>query len=1209
MKRKMGLALAVCGTIAQFCCCGAVAENSERSIEQQRAELQAYLQEIGQLKLKYGARIRVPKVERVNGLYWRYAAVYGDGVCALSVSPSEFKNGDDKGGDLSGELVIPDKLGGKTVTELVPSLLHGKSVTSVVIPRGVTSCFGNENPFWSIESLEKIVVSDDHPAYLSRDGMLFDKSGKTLLYCPVGRDGKVVIPDGVAAIADSVFCGSSNVRSLSIPPSVCKIGNAFSFGCCENLRAVHIRDLAAWCRIEFAPPGIWFGNDVKASIGSNPLARACNLYMDGELVSDLIIPDGVTSISDMAFLGCACLRSVEIPGSVTNVGEYAFAYCASLERVKIHDGVASISSAVFRDSTSLTEIEIPDSVTRLGSVELRVFDPQRAGVFSGCSSLRRAVLPKGLDMISGGLFFGCTSLREVMIPNGVKIICEGAFHDCKALDEINIPFGVQSIGNIAGMPTLGSEGAFSGCERLREVEIPDSVTMIGPCTFAGCSWLEEVKMSPSAQLIGADVFKGCTELKFSDKSIPGFKMINGIVVKRTAPLGETLDLTGAKGIADDAIGDRLFDPISEEYNKIDPELAKLRHIIFPDGMKVVKLGIFANCGNVQELTIPSSVTEIRDGGILDGIKHCWKHFKTVDIRDLAAWSKIDFDVGRVVPCQHCRPGDPGVVAGSSNPLGLGAELRLDGKRVTGVVIPGTVERVGRGAYFGYRHLKSVVIEDGVKDIGDFAFYDCSNLVSLVVADSVTNIGDRAFAGCENLEHITVPDRLKKCLRSQLPQIDTPIVWIGNRRWSYTHDGTNATIAGVFPAKGDLIIPSEITRGDKTYPVTGIKYEAFQNCSNLTRVTIPKTVTNIGWRAFSGCNGLARNGLIIVGDVLFGYIGRGGRVKIPVGVKKIDSHAFANCESLTQVTIPDTVTTICQGAFEHCSRLKSATIGRSVREIGLSAFAQCGELSSLDIPDGATSIRERAFWMCTNLTSVTIPNTVTNIGRGAFWGCDGLCRDGLIIVGGVIFGCKRAGGVLTIPDGVTRIDGLWPACNGIESLRIPASVTSIDGFGGCDALKSIFVADDNPSYTVVSGMLLTKDKETLVVASRGLVGDVTIPDTVKRIGDYAFKGCSGLKNIVIPNKVWIIGHEAFANCRSLQDISIPSSVHLVKHGAFSGCSGLRSVTILGKLHGIGNDIFKDCNNLKKLAIPKGSFFGPKSLGIPNVKVEVIDDVGS
>ena len=101
-----------------------------------------------------------------------------------------------------------------------------------------------------------------------------------------------------------------------------------------------------------------------------------------------------------------------------------------------------------------------------------------------------------------------------------------------------------------------------------------------------------------------------------------------------------------------------------------------------------------------------------------------------------------------------------------------------------VEISGMLERVGSGAYFGYRHLKSVVIEDGVKEIGDFAFYGCSNLVSLVIANSVTNIGDRAFAGCENLKHISVSDRLKERLRSQLPQIHTPIVHaMGVRRRS------------------------------------------------------------------------------------------------------------------------------------------------------------------------------------------------------------------------------------------------------------------------------------------------------------------------------------------------------------------------------------------------------------------------------------------
>lgn len=112
----------------------------------------------------------------------------------------------------------------------------------------------------------------------------------------------------------------------------------------------------------------------------------------------------------------------------------------------------------------------------------------------------------------------------------------------------------------------------------------------------------------------------------------------------------------------------------------------------------------------------------------------WK-LEKVNIGDISAWSRIDFDGG---------PFD------SSNPLGQGAALYQDGKKLTKIVIPGTTKRIGRGAFYGYGELESVVIEDGVEEIGAFAFYNCSNLVSVVRTDHVL-MGRDAFSGCTSLK--------------------------------------------------------------------------------------------------------------------------------------------------------------------------------------------------------------------------------------------------------------------------------------------------------------------------------------------------------------------------------------------------------------------------------------------------------------------------
>lgn len=690
------------------------------------------------------------KSEKANGIYWMYVdSPKGDGVRILLESGSEFKivheDGAvviDRGVVTLHDIVVPETLGGKKVLELGgedPCLFDCCiAMTSISIPNGVTNLFYEDNPLIGHRSLKKIVVSKDHPAYSVRGEALYDKSCKTLLWCPTGMDGGFVIPDGVETISGEAFSGCSRIRSLAIPSSVRRIrGGLVPWG--VGLREVHISDIASWCGIEFERTNVHAGDDVGSS---NPLVWAHNLYVNGKLVTDVVIPEGVGRIGDMAFVGCSCLRSVSLPDSVTNIGWSAFAGCTALEEIKIGRGVKSIGDSAFAKCTSLREIAIPDSVVSIGSP---VGASGVLGVFHGCTSLQRVMLPRGLREISENMFSGCTELRGVAIPQGVERIGAGTFYGCKLLRNVEIPDGVTEIGVSGSRLNWGLNGTFEDCG-LYEIEIPASVKKIGARTFAGCENLSYVKTGSGVKSVGVAAFDGCRNLKFDANPLPGFKMRNGIVVGLTSPLDETLDLTGTEGISDDAIGGLQG---ASAGDVADPEPEKLRRIIFPDGMETINLDIFSGCENLQELTIPPSVKEVNFSG-LGGVAFCRKHLKKVNIRDVGAWCKIDFGVSLLIPCPHCCPGDPGVPRGSTNPLDAGAALYQKGKKLTKIVIPGTTKRIGRGAFYGYGELESVVIEDGVAEIGDFAFCNCSNLVSVVRPDNVL-MGRDAFSGCTSLK--------------------------------------------------------------------------------------------------------------------------------------------------------------------------------------------------------------------------------------------------------------------------------------------------------------------------------------------------------------------------------------------------------------------------------------------------------------------------
>lgn len=266
--------------------------------------------------------------------------------------------------------------------------------------------------------------------------------------------GDLVIPSTVTykgvtytvmRILENTFKDCYDLTSIAIPPTMKEIGPS-AFWNADNLKAVYIEDLKAWCEIKLAR--------ISAT---NPLEYAHDLYLNGQLLTDIDIPEGITKVGYMQFYGCSMER-VTVPEGVTLIEHFAFNSCPNLKQISLPSSLEEMQNGVFYSCKSLESITIPERMT---SIERETF--------YNCESLQEVVLPEGLENIGLRAFGNCYSLRRVNYPESLKTIGTSAFYTCTSLEEPVFPQGLETI----------SKTAFYSVKNWRTLNLPPHLSALG----------------------------------------------------------------------------------------------------------------------------------------------------------------------------------------------------------------------------------------------------------------------------------------------------------------------------------------------------------------------------------------------------------------------------------------------------------------------------------------------------------------------------------------------------------------------------------------------------------------------------------------------------------------------------------------------------------------------------------------------------------
>ena len=890
----------------------------------------------------------------------------------------------------------------------------------------------------------------------------------------------------------------------------------------------------------------------------------------------------VTKIGDKAFANCTVMESISIPATVVQVGDYRkesstdpstlpFYGCSSLKEVRFEDGkepiyLGSYCRYYYSDYSGRYYYDTDNSYGLFSTCPLETVyigrdinyventnysfeaNPQYYGysAFYKQEKIKKVTISSSVTEIRPYLFKDCKSLCDLMVTGALTEIPERAFDACN-ITSLVLPNSVETI----------SKSAFMDNANMKRASLGNSVKVVSDNAFSGCTALSDINLGTALQTIGNEAFQSVGSLAISWKpfilpeslisignnAFCGSGITNIIIPNQVATLGESC-FAKCKNLQSVEVGASC----QELSKSVFGDCSALKDVRLSSGLIKIADKAFANCTSLESMSIPGSVTQVGDYG-----KESSTDPSTLPFYGCSSLKEVRFEDGK-------------------EPIYLGSYCRYyysdysgryyyDTDNSYGLFSTCPLETVYIGRDINYVENTNHSFEANPQYYGYSAFYNLPKLAKISISPSVTKIAP--YLLYKNAA-ITM---------TELPKVKE----IGRSAFEECSKLTTLNLGQALETVGDC---------------------AFQNCTNVTKLTFPDATTEIGSRAFAYCSSVTE---ITVGQ----------------GLKSVGDYSFVDCGSFTALVLPDKFTTMGGSAFEGCRKLTNAKLGQSLTSVPERAFKNCIALSEMNLPATVKSIGDQAFYNDSTIAVVTMREGLETIGNEVFWNNSGV--RSFVIPGTVqtigtnsFYGCtntstlrfKDGDGILTIDTKKTRSRKIDDMLSNISSSydRERYEDRKYDYFYDCP-IKTLYLGR-NLKYDYSGSVSIYKkvgdrtwNSETRASApfvNSTTLARVTIGSKVTFVYDHLCDNCDKLTSMSFPVGIQTIGGYAFKGCDKLASITFEeSSEHplSIETAAFKGCVALENITYPGQLSVLGGSAYQGCENLRSVVFNKNEQYQP------------------